>query len=260
MGAASRAASALRRHWDIPRFEPTADAPEGELMTIKKAAVALGVAPSTIHRLLNDGIIAGEQLTPGAPWRILLTDDLMARFNGEAGDGFIAMREAMRALGVSRQTVLQRVKRGELLGGPRHARQAKRTPYQGDSPPARALRSNLMNQGVLCSRVQEAANIGIEHPGHALAHDRRMERRQSLMRVSPRPEAVGEPEKVDFVDRAQHLADRALDDLVLQGRDAEWTPTAIGFREVDTPNRLWPVAPGVDPDTEVLEVGLRFCL
>src|SRR6202521_3518769 len=54
----------LRRHWDIPCFEPTAGAPEGELLTIKKAAVALGVAPSTIHRLLNDGIIAGEQLTP----------------------------------------------------------------------------------------------------------------------------------------------------------------------------------------------------
>src|ERR1700676_258155 len=67
-----------------------------------------------IHRLLNDGIIAGEQLTPGAPWRIRLTDDLMARFNGEAGDGFMPMREAMRALGVSRPTVLQRVKRGEL--------------------------------------------------------------------------------------------------------------------------------------------------
>ena len=104
----------LRRHWDIPCFEPTAGAPEGELLTIKKAAVALGVAPSTIHRLLNDGIIAGEQLTPGAPWRIRLTDDLMARFNGDAGDAFIAMREAMRALGMSRQTVLQRVKRGEL--------------------------------------------------------------------------------------------------------------------------------------------------
>ena len=114
----------LRRHWDIPCFEPTPvglqptglsrGAPEGELLTIKKAAVVLGVAPSTIHRLLNDGIIAGEQLTPGAPWRIRLTDDLMARFNGEAGDGFMPMREAMRALGVSRQTVLQRVKRGEL--------------------------------------------------------------------------------------------------------------------------------------------------
>ena len=83
-------------------------------MSIKQAAVALGVAPSTIHRLLNDGIIAGEQLTPGAPWRIRLTDELEARFNGEAADGFLPMREAMRALGVSRQTVLQRVKRGEL--------------------------------------------------------------------------------------------------------------------------------------------------
>jgi hypothetical protein len=43
-----------------------------------------------------------------------LTDDLAARFNGDAGDGFLPMREAMRVLGVSRQAVLQRVKRGEL--------------------------------------------------------------------------------------------------------------------------------------------------
>jgi DNA invertase Pin-like site-specific DNA recombinase len=104
----------LRRHWNIPCFEPRPSARDGELLTIKKAAVALGVAPSTIHRLLNDGIIAGEQLTPGAPWRIRLTDGLKARFDGEPGEGFLPMREAMRALGVSRQTVLQRVKRGEL--------------------------------------------------------------------------------------------------------------------------------------------------
>jgi len=104
----------LRRHWGIPCFGQAASAPEGELMTIKKAAVALGVAPSTIHRLLNDGIIAGEQLTPGAPWRIRLTKDLKDRFNGDAGEDFLPMREAMRALSVSRQTVLQRVKRGEL--------------------------------------------------------------------------------------------------------------------------------------------------
>ncbi len=104
----------FRRHWGIPRCETTACPPKGELMTIKETAAVLGVAPSTIHRLLNDGIIAGEQLTAGAPWRIRLTDDLKARFNGEAGEGFLPMREAMRVLGVSRQTVLQRVKRGEL--------------------------------------------------------------------------------------------------------------------------------------------------
>jgi DNA invertase Pin-like site-specific DNA recombinase len=104
----------LRRHWNIPCFEPKPTSDDGELLTIKKAAAALGVAPSTVHRLINDGIIAGEQITPGAPWRIRLTDDLKARFNAEAGEGFLPMREAIRALGVSRQSLLQRVKRGEL--------------------------------------------------------------------------------------------------------------------------------------------------
>jgi len=104
----------LRRQWKIPRYERKAESSEGELLTVKKAAAALGVATSTMHRLLNDGIIGGEQLTPGAPWRIRLTDDMKARFSQDAGEGFLPMREAIRALGVSRQTVLQRVKRGEL--------------------------------------------------------------------------------------------------------------------------------------------------
>jgi DNA invertase Pin-like site-specific DNA recombinase/predicted DNA-binding transcriptional regulator AlpA len=104
----------LRRHWEVPCFEPKAEQASGELLTIKKAAILLGLAPSTIHRLLNDGFIKGEQLTPGAPWRIRLTDDLKVLFNSDAPEGFVPMREAMRVLGVSRQTVLQRVKRGEL--------------------------------------------------------------------------------------------------------------------------------------------------
>ena len=123
--------------------------PQGELLTIKRAAIALGVAPSTIHRLLNDGIIAGEQITPGAPWRIRLTDELKARFNGEAGEGFLPMREAIRALGVSRQTVLQRVKRGELEAVHVTRGTAKRTPHQGDSPSDRTLRGSFMNQGAV---------------------------------------------------------------------------------------------------------------
>lgn len=106
--------SSLRNHWNIPCFERKTEEGDGELLTVKKAATVLGVAPSTLHRLLNDGIITGEQVTPGAPWRIRLTDALIARFNGEAGEDFLPMREAMRVLRVSRQTVLQRVKRGEL--------------------------------------------------------------------------------------------------------------------------------------------------
>jgi excisionase family DNA binding protein len=104
----------LRRNWSIPRFEPPDTPPDGQLMTIKQLADALGIATSTVHRWLNDGIIAGEQLTPGAPWRIRLTDNLRARVAEEAPEGYLTMYQTMRMLGVSRQTVWQRVKCGEI--------------------------------------------------------------------------------------------------------------------------------------------------
>ena len=78
------------------------------------AAKQLGLAPSTLHRWLGDGFIAGEQITPGAPWRIRLTDDIRALFVDDAPTGWLAMLEATLAYGVSRQTIMQRVKRREL--------------------------------------------------------------------------------------------------------------------------------------------------
>ena len=104
----------LRRSWNIARYEPPTTPPEGETLTIKQIAATLGVATSTIHRWLNDGIIAGEQLTPGAPWRIRLTDDLRSRVAEDAPEGYLTMYQAMRQLGISRQAVWQRVKRGEI--------------------------------------------------------------------------------------------------------------------------------------------------
>jgi len=104
----------LRRYWQIPRFDPATVSSEGELATIKRAAEILGVVPSTVHRWLADGFIAGEQITPGAPWRIRINEEIRARFAAEAPEGHVPMLEATRLLGVSRQTVLQRVKRGEL--------------------------------------------------------------------------------------------------------------------------------------------------
>jgi len=104
----------LRRYRHIARFEPAVEAPQGALVTIAGAADILQVAPSTIHRWLADGIIPGEQVTPCAPWQIRITDELRARFVEEAPEGYVAMLEATLLLGVSRQTVLQRVKRGEL--------------------------------------------------------------------------------------------------------------------------------------------------
>jgi hypothetical protein len=104
----------LRRSHKIPHFQPPVDPPAGEVVTVRHAARILGVVPSTLHRWLNDGFIAGEQLTPGAPWRIRITDELRARFVDKAPPGYLPMLETTLRLGISRQTVLQRVKRGEL--------------------------------------------------------------------------------------------------------------------------------------------------
>ena len=104
----------VRRHWNIPRFKPSDEPSEGDLVTVGGAAQIIGVAPSTVHRWLNDGFIPGEQLTPGAPWRIRMTEELRARFVEEEREGYLPMIEATKILGVSRQTVLQHVKRGEL--------------------------------------------------------------------------------------------------------------------------------------------------
>jgi DNA invertase Pin-like site-specific DNA recombinase len=104
----------LRRYRDIPRFQPPAEPPSGELVSIRKAAQILSMNTSSIHRWLADGFIAGEQVTPGAPWQIRITDELRARIVPQAPPEYLPMIETTMKLGVSRQTVLQRVKRGEL--------------------------------------------------------------------------------------------------------------------------------------------------
>ena len=97
-------------------------------------------------------------------------------------------------------------------------------------------------QPFVVDRIEKAAKVGIEHPVHALAHQRRMRRRKSHMRVPSWPEAVGEAEEIDLVD------------------GAERTPPAIGFRDVDTPNRLWPVTARVDARAEIPQVSLQVLL
>jgi len=104
----------LRRSWGIPRYERPDHPAAGELLSIRQAAKTLDIAASTLHRWINDGFIAGEQVTPGAPWRIRVNDALRRRLVEDAPSDYVAMIDATKRLGVTRQTVLQRVKRGEL--------------------------------------------------------------------------------------------------------------------------------------------------
>ena len=124
----------LRFHWGIPSHKPSERPEEAAPLTVADAAKELGLAPSTLHRWLGDGFVAGEQLTPGAPWRIRLTPELRSLFVDDAPEGWLAMLEATLAHGVSRQTVMQRVKRGELRAV--HVRSGRRKGLRIEPPKA----------------------------------------------------------------------------------------------------------------------------
>jgi len=83
-------------------------------VTIEQAATELGVSTFTVRRWLREGLLPAEQRTPGAPWRIRLSNEVRARFVPDVADGFVSLAEAARLLGCARQTVLHKVQRGEL--------------------------------------------------------------------------------------------------------------------------------------------------
>jgi len=75
--------TSLRGHHGIAACEKTrARDPREGPFTADEAAAELGVAMPTIHRWLREGILAGEQATPGAPWRIVLTEAVRRRLSG----------------------------------------------------------------------------------------------------------------------------------------------------------------------------------
>jgi predicted DNA-binding transcriptional regulator AlpA len=128
----------VRRSYRIPAFCAHA-APachDGHVVSITKAAAELGVGISTIYRWLADGFIAGEQLTPGAPWRIRLDDTLRAKVTEHAPEGWLPLRQAAAALGTARQTVLHKVQRGELAAV--HVRRGRRSGLRIQVKPGQA--------------------------------------------------------------------------------------------------------------------------
>jgi DNA invertase Pin-like site-specific DNA recombinase/predicted DNA-binding transcriptional regulator AlpA len=111
--------TALRANHAIPAYQPPAaavrpDCDDSVVVTISAAERLLGVSKVTLYRWIKDGFITGEQITPGAPWRIRIDQTLRDRIRPEAPDGWLGLDEAAKALGMARQTVLHKVQRGEL--------------------------------------------------------------------------------------------------------------------------------------------------
>ena len=107
----------LRHRHHIRAGDAATVTPDGQsdaMVSVTVAAGELGVGIGTIYRWLADGFITGTQLTPGAPWQIRLDDELRSKVTDEAPAGWLPLGAAAKALGVSQQTVLHKVQRGEL--------------------------------------------------------------------------------------------------------------------------------------------------
>ena len=111
--------TSLRRAYAIPHCpgpdaDVSASGQDAVMATVPQAAQILGVDKTTIYRWLRDGFITGEQLTPGAPWQIRITQALRDKIRPDVPDSWLPLDQAARVLGVARQTVLHKVQRGEL--------------------------------------------------------------------------------------------------------------------------------------------------
>jgi DNA invertase Pin-like site-specific DNA recombinase/transposase-like protein len=110
---------ALRARHGIPGYQAppgnvTPGCQDAAVVSITEAARQLGVSTATIYRWLRDGFVTGEQLTPGAPWQVRVDQQLRDKARPQAPDGWLPLSQAAARLGLARQTVLNKVQRGEL--------------------------------------------------------------------------------------------------------------------------------------------------
>ena len=83
--------------------------------TVDEAAKRLDVHSQTIYLWLRQGLLKADQVTVGAPWSIYLADDDVKRLTAaDAPKGWLPLRAAAKALGLSSQAVINQVKSGKL--------------------------------------------------------------------------------------------------------------------------------------------------
>jgi excisionase family DNA binding protein len=85
--------------------------------TVQQAAAVLGVSRDTVVAWIEMGLLRAAQVTSGAPWRVEVTEADRRRLSAaDAPEGRLPLKGAAQVLGVSQQTVLQRLKSGPLEG------------------------------------------------------------------------------------------------------------------------------------------------
>src|ERR1700728_6414 len=108
--------------------------------------------------------------------------------------------------------------------------------------------------------IVKAPNVCIENPVHLLPHDSYPERIQSIVLAAPRPESIGEPQEILFVNLVEDSHHGLLNDLILQDCDAQGALPSIGFRDVGSLRRLRSIRPPMDLAMKVHQLLIQVCL
>jgi site-specific DNA recombinase len=82
--------------------------------------------------------------------------------------------------------------------------------------------------------IEEASNVGVEHPVHALPLDAHRQRVQRLVRAATGTKPIRESLEVHLINLVENGHHGLLYDLVFQRRDAQRTLPPIGLRYVDS--------------------------
>jgi len=94
---------------------PVAPLQGHDVYTAEEAGKLLEVDRGTVIRWVEIGLLKGRQVTSGAPWRIVVTEEDLRKLKPKAlGENWLPLKDAARKLMLSPQGVLHKVKSGEL--------------------------------------------------------------------------------------------------------------------------------------------------
>ena len=80
-------------------------------VSVREAAQELGVHEDTVYRWIRAGLLpVADPGVEGAPLRVCMTDEVRGRFRPDGPEGFVPVATATRRLGVTRQTIWNRIR------------------------------------------------------------------------------------------------------------------------------------------------------
>ena len=148
--------------------------------------------------------------------------------------------------------------RGSLLAcRPRPVLDHSRVQPFLDEPQDPLIRDPMLDEPaepLVVDGIVKATDVRVEYPVHLPLLDPDRQRIECVVGLAPRPEPVGEAEEVLLVNGVQYLDHRPLDDLVLQGGDAERSLPPVWLRYVHPARGARPVGTAVHPAEQVFEV------